>query len=273
MKTTKKVLLSVLFLVSTVTVAQAQFVAMGYVEYGYSVLKFKSEELGVFLNSYNNYQPGLTQPFGLKIGAARGDYFKFGVGVGGENTKMIMDFTIYKVKTNALEARFADGSGRDIWAEQRSSLFNIGVRFGGSREVPVWIQLDMLMGIQVSSIYSAYVYPDGSRSLGIEKDLNGVYSSFVFSGGGGITAGCRIIGPLGVSVSLNYLGNGSMRRPDYHQYWDGNDVKENQPDYLPRDMAMYVSDPNNSIENSISNDFRGWKFTAGLTMSIGDWGK
>lgn len=253
-------------------IGKAQLGFVGYAEYGYSMFKYKSDELSVFLSSYNSYY-NLAKPFELKLGAAKGTYLKFGIGIGG-NVKGVMDFTIYKAKTNPLEARFADGTGRDIWVEHRCSNTDIGVRFGGTKEVPLWVQIDMDIAIQVTSIYSAYVYADGSRSLGIEKNLNGVYSDFVGVGGLGLTAGCRIYGPLGISISANYMFNLMRGTPEYHQYSDLNDVKPlMQPDYLPRDMGTYINDPYNGTGNSISNDFRGWKFTGGLVLSIGDWGK
>lgn len=266
----KKYFCSLLIFVALPVISNAQLEAVAYMEYGYSLFPYKSDELGIFLNSYNAYH-NPAKPFESKIGMAKGDYFKFGIGFG-SGVKAILDLTIYKSKTKPLEARFANGTGRDIWVEHRTSNADIGIRFGGTKEVPAYVQIDMDLGILVTSIYSAYVYADGSRSLGIEKDLNGVYSNFVGVGGLGLTGGLRIYGPLGVSVSANYMFNLMRGRPEYHQYSDLNDVKPlSQPDYLPEDMNMYISDPYNASGNSISNDFRGWKFTAGLVLSIGDW--
>lgn len=260
----------ILFLLPKAGHSQLEFI--GYVEYGYSVFKYKSDELPVFLATYNSYH-NPAKPFEMKLGPATGSYFKFGVGMGA-NCKMILDFTIYEVKTNPLEARFADGSGRDIWAEHRCSNTDIGIRFGGTKEVRPWIQFDMNIAIQTTSLYLAYVYADGSRSLGNEKTLNGVYSDFVGAGGIGVTGGYRIFGPLGVSVSAGYMFNLMRRTPEYHQYVDLNNVKATgTPDYLPRDFATYIASPYSGSDNSISNDFRGWKFTAGLVMSIGNWGE
>lgn len=271
MKTIGKFLCTCFALCVSAGTAKAEFEPIGYVEFGYAMLNYKTDELPVFLTSYNAYQ-NVSQPFGMKLGAARGPYVKFGIGLGA-TCKMILDFTIYKAKTPPLSARFADGTGRDIWAEHRLSNTVVGVRFGDTKEFPAWAQFNVNVAVQATSLYLAYVYPDGSRSLGTERNLNGVYSDFSIAGGFGVSAGCRIIGPLGVSIGIDRIGVYERRKAsEYHQYIDLNNVKDLMtPDYIPRDMGMYVSDPYNSIENSIGNDFRGWKFTAALTFSIGNW--
>lgn len=253
--------------------AKADLEPIAYIECGYGMLRYKSDELPVFLASYNAYQ-NVSQPFRMNIGAARGPYVKFGVGIGA-TCRMVLDFTIYKAKTPPLTARFADGTGRDIWAEHRLSNTIVGIRFGDTKEVRFWGQFNINIAVQASSLYSAYVYADGSRSLGTERNLNGVYSNHNIAGGLGLAMGYRIIGPLGISIAVDRIGVFERKKSiEYHKYTDLNNVKPDmQPDYIPRDMAMYVSDPYNSIENSIGNDFRGWKITAALTFSIGNWGK
>ncbi len=252
--------------------AKAEFEPIIFIEAGYASLKYKTDELPVFLKSYNSYQTTLTQQFGLKLPAARGPYLKVGIGVGA-TCKMILDFTIYNAKSQPLSARFGDGTGRDIWVEHRLSNTNIGIRFGGTKEIPVWAQFNMNLAVQNSSLYFAYVYPDGSLSLGTERTLSGIYSNFNLAGGFGVAAGIRLLGPIGLAIGVDRIGVFERKKSiEYHKYSDLNNVKPDmQPDYIPRDMATYVSDPFNSIENSIGNDFRGWKFTAGITLSLGDW--
>ncbi|HTF05337.1 MAG TPA: hypothetical protein VK826_15010 [Bacteroidia bacterium] len=266
----KKFICSLAVLISASFAANAQLTFVGYAEYGYSFFKYKSDELQVFLTDYNETY-ALATPFPMKMGAARGPYYKIGVGIGDSKVMMVLDLAIYEVKTNPIEARFPNGTGRDLWVEHRNSNTNIGIRFGGSKQYPAWIQFDMCVSVQTTSIYLAYVYADGSRSLGNDKTLNGVYSNFAGLLGLGLTAGYRIIGPLGFNVSANYMFS-LVQKPEYHQYTDLNNVKpEMTPDYIPRDNAMYTTDPFNGTENSISNDMRGWKFNAGLILMIGNW--
>lgn len=272
MKTIKNIVCSFVFFAVLPVCLHAQDAGgIVYVQYGYCMMGYKSDELPVFLKSYNDYYSSiLSEPFEMKMGLAKGDYLKVGVGFGGI-AQATIDLTIYKTKTNPLEARFADGSGRDIWAEHRLSVSDIGIRYGGTKKVPVFAQLDFDIGIQVDYLYSAYVYPDGTRSIGLDKDLNGVYDNFVLAGGTGFTVGYRL-GPVAVEVSGNYISNFERKHPENHQYEDLNDVKPDlTPDYIPRSMEMYITDPTAIIENSISDDFRGWKFTFGLTAVLGHW--
>lgn len=273
MKTIAKFLCTCFMICVFTGTAKAELEPIVFVEFGYASLKYKTDELPVFLNSYNSYQTTLTQQFEIGLKAARGPYVKFGVGIGA-TCRMILDFTIYTAKSPPISARFGDGTGRDIWVEHRLSNTNVGIRFGGTKEIPVWGQFNMNIAVQNSALYLAYVYPDGSYSFGNERNLNGVYSNFNIAGGFGLGLGCRILGPLGLSIGIDRIGVFERKKSiEYHKYSDLNNVKPTMtPDYIPRDMATYVSDPYNSIDNSIGNDFRGWKFTAGLTLSIGDWG-
>lgn len=247
----------------------AQLNIFGYAEYGYSIWNYKSDELNVFFDAYNNYQQGngLTKPFDGKMGLAKGSYFKFGVGIG-STAQMILDFGIMKSKSKPMEARFSDGSGRDIQVEHRNSNTTIGVRFGGTGDIPLWVQLNTDICIQTTTIHSFYVFPDGSRSLGLEHSLNGSYSDFTLAGGLGMAVGCRLFGPVNVSVQADYIFNFGRGTPEYHQYEDLQGFKDVNT-FLPRDMAMYVSQPYNATENSISNDMRGLRFTAGIQVKLG----
>lgn len=263
----KKILLPLLAVFLPVLMT-AQITFLGYAEYGYSLWNYKSEEIGVFFNAYNTYQQsaGLTKGFG-KLGPAKGDYLKFGLGFGGENTQMIIDFGILKAKTEPVEARFSDNSGRDIVVEQRNSNTNIGVRFGGSKEIPVWAQLNLNLGIQATTIHSIYVFPDGSRSFGADHSLNGSYDNFIITGGPGVTLGCRIIGPVNLCVTADYFFNGGRKQPEYHQFEDLNEFKGTN-EFLPRDMNEYVNNPWNMTGNSISNDMRGFRFAFGIQVKF-----
>jgi hypothetical protein len=248
------------------TAMNAQIFGSAYIEYGYGFFKYKSDQLLVFTDSYNSVNAP-AKPFGNKVGTAKGDFIKFGFGFG-EQVGMMIDFAIYKMESNPMSARFADGSGRDIWYQVRNSNTTVGIKFGGTREFPLWGQFNMNIAIQDVSLLTAYVFPDGSRSLGRDHALNGVYSDFNLIGGLGFSAGCKILGPLAVTASIDYTGRGidSKSHPEYHEYSDNNDVG-NSLGYIPRDVAAYNSG-SYATENSIHNDFRGWNFTFGAVFIL-----
>lgn len=266
----RKKLPGLAFLILLPGLLTAQLRVFGFAEYGYSLYRYGGSELPVFLEAYNAYyQPfGLSTPFPTKLSLARGDYFKFGLGYGGD-VQAVFDLAIYKNVTQPIEARFGDGSGRDIWMSLRTSNFTTGVRFGGVGDVPVWMQLDLDIGIQHATIHSAYVFPDGSRSMGMDHWLNGSFNDFTLFAGGGLTAGCRIIGPLNISAQANYIFNLGRSTPENHSYDDSQDFKIDLPTYLPRDIGKYLSDPF-ATDNTISNDVQGWRFTVAVQLVFGN---
>lgn len=238
-----------------------------FVEYGYAMFRYKSNELPVFLESYNSYNSGsLVTPFETKLKMATGTYWKAGIIGGAEGSYGMMSFTIYKAQSAPLSARNANGSGRDVWLGVRNSIFSFGGRFGGSGKSAPWLQANLNIGLQTCTVHSAYVFPDGSRSIGLDHTLNGSYSNFAFSGGAGLAAGWRIYGPLNVSASCDYMLTGARATPEHHQLLDNNDVGGAL--FLPRDMAQYQAAPYDS-DNAISNDFRGLMFTFSVQIVLG----
>lgn len=262
MSKAKNILLIFVLSFSVLGSVRAQLSAIGYLEFGYSIHKYKSDELQDFLSSYNAVN-NPASPFKMKIGAAKGTYLKFGLGIGGV-TKMVLDFTIYKGESNPLEARFANGSGRDIWFSVRNSNTNVGIRFGGTEDIPVWLQLNMNIGIQYITLNSAFVFPDGSRSLGYDHGLNGCYTDFNMVGAFGVAGGFRIVGPLAVTAAMDYFGRGLdyRKHPEYHIYSNNNDIGGS--DYFPRNVTNGAG----SLDNSLSNDFRGFQFTFGVVCLL-----
>ena len=261
-----RIILTVAALVVPLVGCFAQMGALGYIEYGYSISPYNSEQLKVFMTSYNDYYRP-DQPFSMNIPAAKGDYFKFGLGVGA-GVKGVFDFTIYKCKSSPLEARYANGTGRDVWYEIRNTTSNVGVRFGGTNNVPVWFQVNINSMIQHITIGSAYVFADGSRSLGYDHSLNGLYTDFNLIFGLGIGAGWKIAGPVAVSGTIDYIGRGidSKSHPEYHQYDDNQDINTSDR-YIPQDLTAWTNGAF-ATENSIYNDFHGFRFTFGIQLML-----
>ncbi len=245
----------------------AQMGAIAYLEYGYAISPYKSKELEAFKASYNSfYNP--EHPFDMKTKPAKGTYMKFGIGVGDvSGLKMNMDFCIYNLESAPMEARYADGHGRDVWYEIRNSNTNVGMRFGGGDEMPFWGQVNINIGIQWVTMKSGFVHIDGSRNLTPTHSLNGTFDSFTLMGGFGVGVGCKIWGPFALTFTADRVSRGidSRKHPEYFQYSDNNDIGTSN--YMPRDVESFINGATES-ENSISNDLRGWRFTGGLVFML-----
>lgn len=245
---------------------KAQLVLAFHADAGYAGSTIKTDELPIFLASYNSYNSaGLTKAYALKPGMASGKYFDFGFGLGGEKCKMFVNFGQYLVRTPHLEARFNTGEGRDIWVELHDASTATEIRFDVGR-FTTGFQLDMI--IRNISIYSQYVFPDDSRSFGAEHALNGVYTSNRLQLGAGLSLGFRLVKGVYLIGKMDYVFQTDKSHPEYHQYEDLQDFRGMTQDYLPRDLAEYYNNPPNSTGNSISNDIRGLRFNFGLQIML-----
>jgi hypothetical protein len=271
---TRKRKLSALFILAFLpAVVSAQFVAFAVVGYGFGYNKYHSDELGVFFDTYNAFHgSNLSKPFENKIGMSHGQYWQVGAGIGGEAVQMVVTVEVIKTKTKAIEARFADGTGRDIWMSYRTSNSSVGIRFGDPNKFRVWGQFDMDIGIQVIDINSEYVFKDGSKSFGTDHTLNGRFTNFDFALGLGAEIGVKIVGPLHAVASFHWVAPNSKKSREYHQFTDLQDWNLYQQNFLPRDMDTYINDPTNGSGNSIHYDFRGTRFTVGLQLALGSYG-
>jgi hypothetical protein len=262
----KKEKLILFLLLISITSLKAQLAIVGSVEGGFAGTTLKTDELPIFINSYNTYNSnGLTTPFKLDVGMATGRYFHIMAGIGGDITKATVGFGQYLVRTPFNEARFSNGEGRDISVEVKDASTETGINFGVGR-FTAGFQFDMIL--RTVSIYSEYIFPDGSRSLCLDHTLNGIFTSNRLQVGTGVNIGFRIIKHVFIVAKCDYVFQTDKSHPEYHQYQDLQQFKTFTPDYLPRDMNDYVNNPFNSVENSISNDIRGLRFGFGIQVSL-----
>jgi hypothetical protein len=229
----------------------------------------KTNELPIFLGSYNDVysQAGLVKKFDLKPGMAKGSYFHFMVGMGGEITKMTVGFGRYVINTPHNEARFSNGEGRDIWTEIKDASTEVGIRSDFGKFTAGF---QFVLSLRTVSIYSQYVFIDNSRSIGAEHTLNGVYAQFNFGPGLGINFGYRIVKYVYIVAKADYIFSVGKSHPEYRQYEDLQDFRD--IDYLPRDVNEYYANPFNGTENSISNDVHGLRFGVGLQLYLSSFG-
>jgi len=245
---------------------KAQLMVAFTAEGGYAGSTVKTAQLPLFLETYNNYNSaGMTKAFGMKTGMASGKYMAFGMGIGGEKCKCIVTFGKYLTTTPHLEARFAAGDGRDVWMELKDASTSTDVRFDVGR-FTTGFEFDML--IRTVSIYSEYVFPDGSTSFGSEHVLNGVYTSNRLQVGTGAHIGFKIIKGVYLIGKAEYIFETDKKHPEYHQYEDLNSFRGMSQDYLPFNMTEYYDNPSNSTGNSIFNDVHGLRFNFGIQIML-----
>ncbi len=231
---------------------------------GYAGSTVKSAELPIFLASYNGYNGStMSTPFKMEQSAARGKYVNFAVGIGSSKGKFFLGFGRYLVRTPANEAKFNSGEARGISVELKDASTEMGYRFDAGR-LTGGLQMDLIL--RTVSIYSEYVFPDGSRSLSADHMLNGVYTNFRLQIGLGANLGYKILPHLYVIGKCDYVFQTDKSHPEYHDFQDLQMFRD--VDYLPRDMAGYVANSWNSVGNSISNDIHGLRFGIGLQFMI-----
>lgn len=250
-------------LLFTASIANAQLFFLASAEGGYAGSTVKTDELPIFLNTYNTANAsGLSKPFEMNSGMASGRYFHFMLGMGGA-AKVTLGFGQYLVHTPHNEARFTAGDGRDVWVEIKDASTETGFRFDKGR-FTCGFQFDIL--IRTVSIYSQYVFQDGSRSFAAEHQLNGVFSDNRLGVGTGANIGFRLFRYVYLVAKCDYVFHTDKSHPEYHDFMDLNYFKSTTPDYLPRDMTEYVNNPWNGSGNSISNDIHGLRFGFGIQV-------
>jgi hypothetical protein len=252
----------ILFLLLNIPLCiRAQFALSFSAEGGFAGSTVKTEELPVFFGAYNNYyaSSSLQKTFKTDIGMATGKYMHFVVGFGGEKCKSTIGFGRYLLNTPHDEVRFSNGEGRDVWLEIKEATSEVGLKFDLGR-FTIGTQFDMVL--RTNSIYSQYIFRDGSTSIGDEHVLNGVFSNNRLQVGFGGNLAFRVIKNVALIARFDYIMKTDDKHPGYHQYEDLQNWKD--IDYLPRDFNEYFNNPYNMTENSISNDVRGLRFGFGV---------
>ncbi len=228
----------------------AQLGFMFSVEAGFAGSTIKSAQIPAFLAYYNgtNGSQGLSQPFKEKNGMATGKYFGFTVGMGGPECKGTLIIDRYIMNTAKNEARFTDGSGRNIWTEIKETSSEVGVNFYQGKFVAGF---EMVIALRYVSVYSEFVFPDGSTSMGNDHSLNGVYQDLTFGPGLGINVGYKVLPFLVVAAKSDMIFRATKQHPEYHQF---------------SDLQNFKTDEN--LPGGVNDDVWGLRFGIGLTFLL-----
>jgi hypothetical protein len=240
--------------------ANAQLGVLFSVEGGFAGSTIKSDQVPAFLTAYNanNAAPGFTQPFEVKNGLATGKFLGFSLGIGGAKCKSLLIIDWYKMSTPKNEARFSNGYGRNVWTEIKETSSEVGVNFYPGKFVAGF---EMVLSLRTNSIYSEYVFPDGSTSMGSDHDLNGVYDELTFGPGLGINIGYKILPWLVATAKTDYIFGVNKQHPEYHQFSDLQNFKTIEN--LPMDFSSSAGS-----DNAVYDDIKGLRFGFGLTILL-----
>jgi hypothetical protein len=124
--------------------------------------------------------------------------------------------------------------------------------------------------IRAGILSSSFIYSDGTKSMGVEKNLNGQYRSFRLHFLLGLKAGFAITKLVTIEASAQWLP-GSVKKGsvndlslDYERNMGG-DI--NFKTYFPLDIAEY-NNPNVYSYDELRNDARSLRFTLGFRFNL-----
>lgn len=233
----------------------------------YGVDRWKSDDLNTFINTFNTYytqntksafettSSTLTAPM-LRVG-----YRGFGL-LGGKSSFAFL----YQTGNSQLKRNFTFANDLknelDLHIRNRDILVEVGIS-----NPKGYINALMQGQFRYSKITYSTLYQDGSRSLGYEYDLNGVYELNISEIMAGISAGYRVgkrlTIPVTVSVPAWLPGGDFIFMTDY-------DTSRYRSNNFPREYDLWAQDRLGvDTENGLSEStFRGIRFTIGLEYQI-----
>lgn len=232
--------------------ASAQFSHGPTIHVGYQGSGIHPTDLNTFVSTFNTYYQGVI-PVPLKSYSLFPSH-GFNIGVGYRFFKrertapsLYIGYAYAQTMTKN-RAVFQNGIGYDFGLKMRDHLVYIEGGVGIKGRVFVNACADFL--IRKGTMRSATVYQDGTKSIGTEYDLNGMYTGSTVAFAPGISIGARvwhffINGRLLYSIpmlkSTLYLTDYSVMRYRSHDF--------------PKDFGVFINDVSGSNqENGIKAD-------------------
>ena len=138
-----------------------------------SIFNVKSKEMDSYFSSFNlANQPNLAQEVN---GFTPTGAFHWGFEITSIGMHLGVKFNRFN---SAAEAKFNDGSSRSLELTQKSWLIPIGFSYYTDNDILNFnIGMNIGLGIQNTKLTSFKIYPDGTRSMGYDDYLNGIYLS------------------------------------------------------------------------------------------------
>lgn len=267
----KKLYILIVLLLTLGTRAQNIYLT-GNIGAGYSL--WNPEPFNNFVSTYNGYlnQQGLLRSpmdefSGSNLGFSRGLGFMYETKKGG----MALEYS--KVAfSQTRNAFFNDGNGRELKLRFVTWNFNFDFYLKAGK----LLDFGGIFGVAMRSgaVYSSYMYGQ-NRSLGADRDLNGIYRGIVQANINlGLVARINITRFMAIQVRA-YRGFDftSMGGDDYlSAFSDVSPGKNLYAEYFPKDYAVFVQNINSQTydfeQNVIPNVFNAWYFQGGLIFKL-----
>lgn len=249
MRTPVILIVALIWAKSNYTHAQTSYFYGAYFET--SLFNVKSKQMDSYLSTFNLInQSNLTQEFG---GFKPTGAFNWGIEITTWGIHMGAKFNRFSSST---EAKFTDGSSRLLELTQKSWIVPVGFSiYAGEEALRYNIGMSLGLGIQNTQLSSIKIYPDGTRSLGYDDHLNGIYMSQ--------TAICVPEITFGVGRVIYLYASAGYQ----FSFWPFALKDENKFD-MDAPGSYFGVDPLNQFEGDFNPNFGGFRFNFGLKINL-----
>jgi len=247
--------------------AHAQFSHGPFVGAGYAFNGFHTDNLNNFVRTFNDYYSvGMQQAFTeYDLSTMNGFYVSMGWRLMKRHRSGFSGAVAYNYGYNSNTKRSViwTGSGYDLNLE----FYNHDFLFEGGYQVKGLFFIHALLGFSFRhtdmEVWS--VYPDGSRSMGYEYDINGFYQTEAINIelGGSLGFRCwHFFFPIRISYGLPFLPVGELIDFDANRW---------RSEYFPSDYNAWVNDPAGGNEQDYrvpDADFSGLRIQFGVEFML-----
>lgn len=257
---------------TSVVRAQGDFDAGFFVNADYSFSRFDTGDMNGFVNSFNAFWgDDLSAPY-QEFTGTEFSHPSFGAGFRFISTGKV-GFSggtgfLWGRDRHRHQATWKNGVVNELFFKTRDVQWNAttGMHFGNK------VFLEFTYGGHFRKLFMehATIYQDGSRSLGSEYKLNGLYSSLVSSFEWGWQAGVRFGSLMVFARGVNPLANfPPAKNLVTHQDYD---TAHYPPNDFPSDYELYATDFIGFVEQDKgvkADSFEGPRFTIGVEWIFG----
>lgn len=240
--------------------------------FGYEIDGFDAETgLNNFARTYNDYMENILEEPLRQMGAfsMKGLYGSMGYRMTSPGFTLAANVAYGESHyTNTAQLTLGLGQEHDLRFSDVNFLFSGGPVFAKT----IFLEGLINIGLRNSTLEVATLYPDGSRSLSYEYDINGVYTGFTpcyeLGGSLGVRLG-RILVSARITRAFPFLeGDPELANISTLQDADTNRFRSND---FPRDFGKWVDAVNYYDETNavFANELRGTRIAVSVEFFLG----